>query len=44
MWQPYIAIIKEYFPEAILVFDRFHIVQKLMQAVDEFRRSTGGSD
>lgn len=38
MWQPYIAIIKEYLPDAILVFDRFHIVQKLLQAVDEVRR------
>lgn len=38
MWQPYINMIKEYFPRATLVFDKFHIVQKLLQAVDEVRR------
>lgn len=38
MWQPYIAIIKECLPDAILVFDRFHIVQKLLKAVDDVRR------
>lgn len=38
MWRPYIDMIKEGFPEATLVFDRFHVMQKLMTAVDEVRR------
>jgi len=38
MWQPYIDVIRECCPKAILVFDKFHIIQKLLQAVDEVRR------
>lgn len=38
MWQPYIGMIKEHWPEATLVFDRFHIMQQLLRAVDEVRR------
>jgi transposase len=38
MWQPYIDTIKLRLPEAVLVFDRFHVVQKLLQAVDQVRR------
>lgn len=38
MWQPYIDVIKEHLPEVTLVFDKFHITQHLLQAVDEVRR------
>ncbi len=38
MWQPYIDTIKEHLPEATLVFDRFHIMQHMLKAVDEVRR------
>lgn len=38
MWQPYIDVIKSRAPAAILVFDKFHIVQHLSRAVDEVRR------
>jgi transposase len=38
MWQPYIDMIKKNLPAAVLVFDRFHIVQNLLKAVDEVRR------
>lgn len=38
MWQPYINMVKEYLPHATLVFDKFHIVAKLLEAVDEVRR------
>lgn len=38
MWQPYIDMVKECLPEAILVFDKFHIMQHLLKAVDEVRR------
>lgn len=38
MWQPYIDTIKEHLPGAVLVFDKFHIAQHLLKAVDEVRR------
>ena len=38
MWQPYIDLIKEHWPEAVLVFDKFHIVQHLNRAVDAVRQ------
>lgn len=38
MWQPYIDMIKLRLPDAVLVFDKFHVVQKLLQAVDTVRR------
>lgn len=38
MWQPYIDMVKEHWPEATLVFDRFHIMQQLLRALDEVRR------
>lgn len=38
MWQPYIDVVKEEAPQAVLVFDKFHIVQHLMRAVDQVRR------
>lgn len=38
MWQPYIDMIKEHWPNATLVFDRFHIMQQLLRAVDDVRR------
>jgi transposase len=38
MWMPYIKVIEEKAPKAILVFDKFHIIRHLMQAVDQVRR------
>ena len=38
MWQPYIDVIKDRAPQAVLVFDKFHIVRHLMEAVDQVRR------
>ena len=38
MWQPYIDVIKARAPKAVLVFDKFHIVQHLTKAVDQVRR------
>ena len=38
MWQPYIDVIKTQAPQAVLVFDKFHIVRHLMEAVDQVRR------
>ena len=39
MWAPYLNAVQEHTPQAQVVFDRFHIVQHLNQAVDEVRRS-----
>jgi len=38
MWQPYDDVVKARAPKAILVFDKFHIVQHLTRAVDQVRR------
>jgi len=38
MWAPYVDVIKSRLPKAILVFDKFHIVRHLMDAVDQVRR------
>jgi len=38
MWQPYADVVKARAPQAVLVFDKFHIVQHLTQAVDQVRR------
>jgi transposase len=38
MWAPYIEGIKKRFPNALLVFDKFHIVRHLMEAVDKVRK------
>jgi len=38
MWQPYIDVIEELLPQAVMVFDKFHIIRHLMDAVDQVRR------
>ncbi|MBL7191631.1 ISL3 family transposase, partial [bacterium] len=38
MWNPYVDVIKEYAPQATIVFDKFHIVRHLNDAVDQVRR------
>lgn len=38
MWAPYIAVVKEQAPNAELVFDKFHIVRHLLDAVSDVRR------
>ena len=38
MWQPYSDVITARAPQAVLVFDKFHIVSHLMAAVDQVRR------
>ena len=37
-WQPYIDRVKQKLPGVTLVFDKFHLIQHLLQAVDEVRR------
>jgi len=38
MWQKYIDVIHEYCEEAVIVFDKFHIVRHLMESIDKVRK------
>jgi transposase len=38
MWQNYIDVVHEYCGEAVVVFDKFHIIRHLIEAVDQVRR------
>jgi transposase len=38
MWQNYIDVVQECCTSAVIVFDKFHIVRHLMEAVDKVRR------
>jgi len=38
MWAPYVDVIKERFSNAVLVFDKFHIVRHLIEAGDTVRK------
>lgn len=38
MWAPYVKLVREHAPNAQILFDRFHIVKHLNEAVDEVRR------
>ena len=38
MWDPYIKAIKLYCPFALMVFDKFHIVRHLLDAVNKVRK------
>lgn len=38
MWQPYIDVVEEELPHATQVFDKFHLIKHLSEAVDQVRR------
>jgi transposase len=38
MWQPYLSVIAEQLSQAVHVLDRFHIMKKMNEAIDEVRR------
>jgi transposase len=38
MWDPYIASIKEHCSKAEMVFDKFHIIKKVNEALDKIRK------
>ena len=38
MWRPYVNAVRARAPQALIVFDKFHIVSHLGKAVDEVRR------
>jgi transposase len=37
MWKPYLAMIAEHCPQALNILDRFHIVAKMNDAIDDVR-------
>lgn len=39
MWDPYIKVIKELCPNVKLVFDKFHVVKKINEALDNVRKT-----
>ena len=39
MWRPYINVIEEIAPQAMIVHDKFHVVKKLSEAIDKTRRA-----
>jgi transposase len=39
MWPPYLAAIEEHFSGATVTFDRYHVMAKMNQALDEVRRA-----
>ena len=38
MWQAYLKVIAEQLPQAVHVLDRFHIMKKMNEAIDQVRR------
>ncbi len=38
MWKPYLASVRQHAPQAVTVFDRFHLVRHLNHALDLVRR------
>lgn len=38
MWDPYIKAIKEACPNVVLIFDKFHVVKKVNEALDKVRK------
>ena len=39
MWAAYVNLVRDHAPQAQILFDRFHVVKHLQEAVDEVRRS-----
>jgi len=39
MWKPYLAALRKFCPTADVVFDKFHVVAQMSQAMDEVRRA-----
>ena len=38
MWRPYLDVIKQQAPQALNILDRFHIMKKFGEAIDQVRR------
>ncbi|MED4488501.1 transposase, partial [Aeribacillus pallidus] len=42
MWDPFHKAVKSIFPEACIVIDKYHVVQKVTHALDQVRKKTPG--
>jgi transposase len=42
MWDPFHKAVKSSFPEACIVIDKYHVVQKVTQALDQVRKTVPG--
>jgi transposase len=38
LWKPYLKIVRQYFPKAQIVLDKFHLIGQLNKAVDTIRK------
>ena len=38
LWKPYLKIIRQYFPKARIVLDKFHLIGQLNKAIDTIRK------
>lgn len=38
LWKPYLKIVRQYFPKARIVLDKFHLVGQLNKAIDTIRK------
>lgn len=39
MWDPYVKVVREYLPHADIVFDKFHLIRHLLEAVNTVRKA-----
>jgi len=39
MWRPYLSVIRTFYPECHVVYDKFHIIANLNRSLDELRRT-----
>ena len=42
MWEPFHKAVKSSFPEACIVIDKYYVVQKVTQALDQVRKKIPG--
>jgi transposase len=42
MWDPFHKAVKSIYPEACIVIDKYHVVQKITQALDQIRKNIPG--
>lgn len=38
LWKPYLKIVRQYFPKAQIVLDKFHLIRQLNKAIDTIRK------
>jgi transposase len=38
MWRPYLSVIRTFYPDSHVVYDKYHIIANLNKSLDELRR------